>query len=640
VPAYFAIAGVSAPLVAFSYEAAVGVSPQEAHAVIAPTPLTGVPPLYGDVTFGDGTSTLTLLDCTLRLLTDDVDGGGRNWALSILDRRWRWREGYPVYGDYNQLDDRRKLVPRTVRSPYQLARLLLTAMGESEPPGGWQIDLPGGLASPYAEGEVPIPGPFDVVVDPAADYLTLGQNLPQSGTNPRAEWGLVPAATALAQLADQYGCVVVWDYVTNFVSVQRVGEGSGLPAGGIPVVSGGVSLSLAQLPSRITAYGAPTVFQMRLLLRPVARDWDDSWQTLDNVSYAPGNPGDVGRWEASGPGCAMSRPTDRLTYYQSLALARDSIYRCFQVATASPERAGGGGSARPGVIPVPSFADAEFPRDRFRVLLRDRRPEQVAPRPGDESRLDLQTGQPFAADTYNGYAKDRKPVAFAGLTIGATPSVYGFWGDTDAADGNGNTPFNAPFYVPFRVVDPLRQVVQFGAPLYRLVKVGGATKVMPPDHLVIETGCLVLERLEGTPHRMTKVLDLGGPAPEVGILRDDCQVEVIGQYDANHKLTGWTTVDADGFQRADYYCRAYALRFQSPAASVMRYAGLVVIPLSGQVRSVGWAPSGLYVHLKFPLANKSDWFPVASFDIVEVLHETNKTRTPVGKAPRKPGSAA
>jgi hypothetical protein len=55
VPAYFAIAGVSAPLVAFSYEAAVGVSPQEAHAVIAPTPLTGVPPLYGDVTFGDGT---------------------------------------------------------------------------------------------------------------------------------------------------------------------------------------------------------------------------------------------------------------------------------------------------------------------------------------------------------------------------------------------------------------------------------------------------------------------------------------------------------------------------------------------------------------------------------------------------------
>jgi hypothetical protein len=53
-----------------------------------------------------------------------------------------------------------------------------------------------------------------------------------------------------------------------------------------------------------------------------------------------------------------------------------------------------------------------------------------------------------------------------------------------------------------------------------------------------------------------------------------------------------------------------------------------------------WAPSGLYVHLKFPLANKSDWFPVASFDIVEVLHETNKARTPVGKAPRKPGAAA
>jgi hypothetical protein len=53
-----------------------------------------------------------------------------------------------------------------------------------------------------------------------------------------------------------------------------------------------------------------------------------------------------------------------------------------------------------------------------------------------------------------------------------------------------------------------------------------------------------------------------------------------------------------------------------------------------------WSPSGQFVHLKFPLVNKSDWFPVASFDIVEVLHETNKNRTHVGKAPRKPGTAA
>lgn len=55
---------------------------------------------------------------------------------------------------------------------------------------------------------------------------------------------------------------------------------------------------------------------------------------------------------------------------------------------------------------------------------------------------------------------------------------------------------------------------------------------------------------------------------------------------------------------------------------------------------VEWAPSGMFVHLKFPLVNKSDWMPVASFEIVEVLHETDKARSSVGKAPRKPGTAA
>lgn len=600
--AVFSFADTPYALISFAYEAAVGISPQEGRVVVAPTILDGVPPAYGSVAVADTTGgpfTLALRDCAVRLLSDTTGPDGRNWTLSLLDRRWRWREGYPIYGSYNELDDRKKLIPRTARSPYQLARLLLTAMGETEPPGGWQIDLPGGLASPYVEGEVPIPGPFDTVIDPVADYLVLGQNLPQTGTNPHVAWGLVPAATALAQVADLYGCVVVWNPLTDYVSVQRVGEGDGLPPGGVPVVSGGASLSLAQVPSKIVVYGAPIVFQTRLLLRPVGRDWDSSWQPLDLLTYAPGNDGDTGRWERTSPGCQTVKPTDRLNYFQALALAQDSVYRTFQVVVASPERvaattygpdpATGGGTARGGVIPVPSLAEAEWPTDRFRIVLRDSRPEQVAPRPGDVNRIDPQTGQPYIQDTYTGYSKDSRPRAFAGVSIGTTPSVYGFWGTAAGTDASGSLPFNAPLYVPFRVVDPLRQVVRFDAPLYRQwVQGDGSIRFLPPEHLVIETGCLVLERLENTPIRLRRTLTLGGPAPEIGILRDDCQAEVIGTYDANHKLTGWTNVDADGFRRADYYAAAYSIRFNSPAAAVLQYAGIVPVPLSGQVRQAGW----------------------------------------------------
>jgi hypothetical protein len=590
----FQYAGGSPLLVSLSYEAAVGVSPQEAHVVLAPQPGDALPPAYGDVTFGDDTGVITLRGCAVRLLTDETTAAGRDWVLSVLDRRWRWREGYPATGDYNQTDDRRKLIPRTVRSPHQLAVILLTLMGEPEPAGGWAavVHLPGGLAATAdsaAEPPVPPPGPADTAVDPAADYLALGQNLPQSGTNPETAWLATPAASALAELAERYGRVVVYDPVTDAVSVQRVGFGAGLPAGGVPVASGGATLSVSQVPARVTVHGAPTRFQMRLLLRPVGRDWDDSWQVPDELTYAPGEAGDADRWSrCDPPDLALTRPTPRLSYFQALALAQGSVYRCYQVVTASPERAAGGGSARPGVIPVPSFADPEFPRDRFRVLLQASRPEQVAPRPGDEQRLDKDTAQPFAAEVYNGYSKDRKPLTFAGVSAGSTPGVYGYWGDATGLDADGNTPFAAPLHVPFEVIDPLRQVVRFAAPLYRLVGAGDARRVRFPDHLVVETGCLVLDHPQAVPHRMTYGLELGGPAPAVAVVRDDCQVEVIGQYDAGHRLTGWALVDADGFQRADHYARAHALRYQASEAAVVRYVGLLPVSLSGRVRQVGW----------------------------------------------------
>jgi hypothetical protein len=46
-----------------------------------------------------------------------------------------------------------------------------------------------------------------------------------------------------------------------------------------------------------------------------------------------------------------------------------------------------------------------------------------------------------------------------------------------------------------------------------------------------------------------------------------------------------------------------------------------------------WAPSGQFVCLHFPMADRKDWVPVQSFDIVEVLN-ANKTKRTTPKAPR------
>lgn len=54
---------------------------------------------------------------------------------------------------------------------------------------------------------------------------------------------------------------------------------------------------------------------------------------------------------------------------------------------------------------------------------------------------------------------------------------------------------------------------------------------------------------------------------------------------------------------------------------------------------LAWAPSSQFVHLRFPLVDKSEWVAVSSFSVLEVLNENNKTGRSATKAPNKPGSA-
>jgi hypothetical protein len=371
----FSYAGGSAKLADLSYTASVGISPGVAVVRVGPT--AAPPPVGGDFAFGDGLTAITLRDCHIDRngFRADASRAGKYYTIRLVDRRWRWQDGYAVSGHYNQLDSHNKLLPASVRSPFQLATMLLQAMGET----GFAVDMPPGLAVPafYSAGgdysaaatykvtvngvlfqktgpgtgvgsptmadvvrtladdvnawtTAPIrgtvvasvsgdrlvlsrvkatdaltvtasstglpagktwtllavaPGPRDSVVDPTTEYFQCGANAAQTGANPPARWDAVPAAVALALLAEQYGRLVVWDPVTDLTSLQVQGTGSGLPDG--KLVSTGPSVDPKQVPRRYTVLGDPTVFQGRVALDPVAQDYDGDWRRLADLSYAP-----------------------------------------------------------------------------------------------------------------------------------------------------------------------------------------------------------------------------------------------------------------------------------------------------------------------------------------------------------------
>lgn len=271
--------GAEFPVLSFSYAAAVGISPQTAFLRVVPT--ADDPAAFGDLTFGDGDFALTLRDCLVVQARASHSQGGRVWDLAIADRRWMWEIGPSIRGQYNQIDAHGKLIPWTVRSPYQLAVLCLTVLGETN----YTIDLPGGLAYPNVTNDVPPLGPNDVAIDPVMDYLNMGENLPPTSTAPPTTWNEIPAAQALASLAEQFGRVVVWDPITDTVSIQLEGGGTGLPDG--PTLNSSPAMTPKQIPSQVEIVGSPTRFQVRLQFEAVGRDWDDSWQRLNDLSYTP-----------------------------------------------------------------------------------------------------------------------------------------------------------------------------------------------------------------------------------------------------------------------------------------------------------------------------------------------------------------
>lgn len=200
--------------------------------------------LVGDLVLYDGRTTVTIPRCKVDRTHASVGGAGRTVTVPILDRRWLWPEFGSISGWYNQYDPYMRILPWTRKLPSELCKLCLDAAGERN----YRIAVP------------------DLELPPVS-------------------WEDVPPMQALAGLARQLGCEVVYRLDTDTVWVVRVGDGGRLPNG--PLLDASPSLDIPERPDTIVVVGDPVRYQCRLKLEPVALDWDNFYRPLSQVSYKP-----------------------------------------------------------------------------------------------------------------------------------------------------------------------------------------------------------------------------------------------------------------------------------------------------------------------------------------------------------------
>lgn len=240
----------------------------------------------GDLEFSFSNRRVRFRDCAVTHASLSKGRGGNIWTLMLMDRRWKWAFG-EISGRYNvrKIDD--SIDPLTEKTPQQLAKIFLEAMGEQ---GANVAKLPN-AARP------------EMVFDAA---------------NP---------AQMLQELCDGQGCRIVLG-LDNRVRIWPIGEGPPLPEGET-AINLGYGFKRDVRPDKLKVIGGPVQIQAKFELEAVGLETDGRVLPIDQLSYKP-----AGGWESQ----FADSFTDVTATYQrdgkeldARDLALESVYRWYRV---------------------------------------------------------------------------------------------------------------------------------------------------------------------------------------------------------------------------------------------------------------------------------------------------------------------
>lgn len=281
--AFFNFPGVQR-VVSAGYTLSHGVSPGIATLRIAPQ--SSYIPDVGTFEIVMGNTILRFHQCRVDRGQFTNSQGGQTWTLPIFDKRWRWLYG-EISGHYNLKNQTGQLITETEKTPQELARLCLDAMGE------------------------PV---FDV------------GDLPNE-PRPEVHWSHANPAESLETLCEELGCRVVME-TDGKVSLRRLGDGNTLPD--MPsAMNADFSVDFPESPDSIKAIGGPTLYQAKFKLKAVGRDVDGKIKDLDDLSYKPQN-----GWEQADitdfTNIAEVNPGSIETS-EKLKRAKESVFRMYRI---------------------------------------------------------------------------------------------------------------------------------------------------------------------------------------------------------------------------------------------------------------------------------------------------------------------
>lgn len=226
-----------------------GVSPSVCTLELPPLKQT-IPPV-GPLTFTYGVGvSMFFPDCAIDKIEPVGDSSGRvTWRLTILDRRWIWRETGALSGKYNTTRDRVAAGQGSpaVKTLRELMQICLDEMGET---------------SAIIDGRI----------NQGDTYY------------PEVDWDYARPAEALADLCDRSNNIVTLG-LDNRVRVFPRGTGQELPR--VKVIESQTTIDPPEAPARVVIVGAPDQWQADLILDPVGQDVDGTIKPIDELSYAP-----------------------------------------------------------------------------------------------------------------------------------------------------------------------------------------------------------------------------------------------------------------------------------------------------------------------------------------------------------------